>query len=179
MSWTFEHKDGDEDSDKGEFAKLIAVAMASNKLLFGALSDKFIETHPVAPAGLPGVIKIGSATICGEVSRDLTHVHPDFILPGEEIDGSPGQKAKGSSLATAFAAGLVAVVLYCLKLQCALVPDDKQRAKALRVARTPSGSKKIVNALGGRKNDDDGVGKLCPTVPHFWTGIPSFVGRKG
>jgi hypothetical protein len=116
MSWALEHKDGDEDSYKDEFAKLIAQAVASNKLLLGVLSGKFIERHPVAPAGLPGVIKIGSATICGKVSRNLTHAHPDFILPGEEIHVSTGETARGSSLATAFAAGLAAVVLYCLKL---------------------------------------------------------------
>ncbi|KAK3291439.1 uncharacterized protein B0H64DRAFT_366705 [Chaetomium fimeti] len=172
MSWTFEHKDGEADSYKNEFAKLIGDAVGANKLLFGALSDKFIETHPVAPAGLPGVIKIGSATIYGEVSRNLTHAHPDFILPGEEIDVSPGEKAKGSSLATAFASGLAAVVLYCLKLQCALAPDDAQRAKALRVAKTPAGLKKIFNALSAHKNDDDGVGNFVQPYHTFGQEIP-------
>lgn len=173
MSWTFEYKDDEEDHYKQKFATLINGAVTSKKvLLFGALSDKFIETSPVAPAGLPGVIQIGSATVYGEISRKLTHAHPDFILPGEEIDVSPTDKATGSSFATAFAAGLAAAVLYCLKLQCALAPDDKQRAKALRVARTPGGMKKIFNALSGRKNDDLGVGNFVQPYHTFGQEFP-------
>lgn len=116
--------------------------MAPNKLLFSSLSEKFIETHPAAPAA----------------------------LPNKEIDVSPGEKAKGSFLATTFAADLAAVVVYCLKLQCASTPDDKQHAEAPRVTGTPSGLKEIFN--NDRKNDEDGVGNFIQTHHTFGQEFP-------
>ncbi|KAI0437936.1 hypothetical protein F4803DRAFT_536878 [Xylaria telfairii] len=166
MSWTFEYKLDDEDDDKREFAKLIEEAARSKKLLFGALSDKVHGMQPLAPAGLPNVIKIGSATTYGKAEGKVAHTKPDFILPGEDAEVSPDQTAQGSSFATAFAAGLAAVVLYCLKIQC-VVDSNAQREKALRMARTSSGMKRIFNALSSHKNDKDGMGHFVEPYMTF------------
>lgn len=106
----------------------------------------------------------------------MKHANPDFIIPGEKIETPPpGETVKGSSFANAFAAGLAAVVLYCLKLECATVPGDALRAKALRFARTSKGMKKIFNALSSHKNDDEGMGHFVQ--PYYTFGHeypPSF-----
>ncbi|SPN98679.1 uncharacterized protein DNG_01723 [Cephalotrichum gorgonifer] len=161
MSWSYEWKfeSQDENDDKAEFAGLVKEA-ARKAILFAALPDKEVQLQEVAPVGLSDdVIKIGSATRFGKVTEDNALVHSDFILPGEEIQRPGGPPAKGSSYATAYAAGLAAMVLCCLQAHCELVAEegeDKRPAKMVRVAKTAKGMRTVFRNLSGDGGSKDG-----------------------
>ncbi|KAK7402652.1 hypothetical protein QQX98_011598 [Neonectria punicea] len=152
MSWTFERKGGANDDHEKRFIDLITTAVASNKVIFfGALPDKgpTVDTHNFVPVGVKNVIRIGSATIHGDTSQDNLHAEPDFLLPGEELEFQPGKHVRGSSYATAYAAGLAAMVLYCLRAYDLLNEDvgDDRLAKALASAKTTEGMTVIFRSL--------------------------------
>ncbi|KAK0667485.1 hypothetical protein QBC41DRAFT_395918 [Cercophora samala] len=159
MSWTYEMKDGD--THKAEFEALIKKAVEGNKaVLFGSLPDKGpnLPIENFSPVGLNGVIKIGSATHSGEVVKDNLHQRSDFILPGEDIEISSGLKrVSGSSFATAYAAGLAALVMYTIKVWG--IFDQKDGAEVLRIARKSEGMKRIFRALSsGIVSENSNVG---------------------
>ncbi|KAI1465212.1 uncharacterized protein F4812DRAFT_462057 [Daldinia caldariorum] len=107
-------------------------AYRNGALIFCAAPDEglitSIEFHKYYPVGCPGlstkIFKIGAATAnnvghsqTGEVGQI------DFILPGHEvterdegIDVEKNSPKTGSSIATALAAGLAALVIHCVRL---------------------------------------------------------------
>ena len=113
MPWSIEE---DEDRDVNEDFKS-ALAKAANKdiILFCATSDKGNATpDDLHPGCLPMVISIGAATFTGEVSAIVRTRNVQFIFPGEDVEidkekNMPG----GSSIATALAAGIAAMLLHC------------------------------------------------------------------
>lgn len=124
MSWTF-RRDDVNDAHKKKFVELVQEIVSSKKvILFASLPDggPSIRIGNYAPVGLDGVIRIGSATVYGISSNDNFYAEPDFLLPGEQILPS-GEQARGSSYATAHAAGLAAMVLYLVKVYCELEED--------------------------------------------------------
>ncbi|KAJ4385272.1 hypothetical protein N0V93_010333 [Gnomoniopsis smithogilvyi] len=150
MSWTYEMCPGNRDPDKDEFEKLVKEAVGSQKvILFGSLPD--LGPTNVAssrsPVGLNGVIKISSSTRAGSVVEDNIHQFSDFLLPGHDIVNLQSELVRGSSFATAYAAGLAALILYSFRVLDAMLEDDNIARTALRVAKTPIGMKGIFDNL--------------------------------
>lgn len=150
MSWSFK-KTSSDDHYESKFRNLIDQAVKKNILLFASLPDKPLEeTSQYAPVSLEGVIKIGSATVFGEPSRENMYAQLDFLLPGEGITLSTGEPAKGSSFSTAYASGLAASLLYCLRAHRVLIEpgDGSLTYEALNMAKTSQGMKGIFKRLG-------------------------------
>ncbi|KAJ3547139.1 hypothetical protein NM208_g1666 [Fusarium decemcellulare] len=152
MSWTFKRKGAANDEHEKRFAELIS---ESKVILFGALPDKgpTLPNTQFAPVGLDNVIRIASATTYGETSKDNIHATIDFLLPGEDLEIKPGNIVCGSSYATAYAAGLAAVVLYCIKASQQINGEDKQD-KLLALAKTKQGMSNIFCYLGQKQPRD-------------------------
>lgn len=122
MSWTMPAK-GPNHKEIEDFQAAIAEAVKHKKLLFCALresEDALIE-QGFYPVGLNQVFKIGSATRSGNLVK--THSGDgktvQFILPGLEVllEHETGVKTlHGSSVATALASGLTALILFCAEL---------------------------------------------------------------
>ncbi|PTB62672.1 hypothetical protein BBK36DRAFT_1172427 [Trichoderma citrinoviride] len=116
MSWSLVASD----SNKDGIAKLktrIEEAAKANILLYCAAADKgpFAEKGTVFPhsRSKPDIRIIGSAKETGGESQfiDPTQVH--YMFPGENIPELGD--TKGSSVATALAAGFAALILWCFK----------------------------------------------------------------
>jgi hypothetical protein len=152
MSWTFERKRGDYDAYEKTFVKLVKSAVDSKRaVFFGSLSDQgaTVQTHELLPVGLDGVIGIGSATIYGDSAPENRLADMDFLLPGEDHKTTKGKIVKGSSFATAYASGLAAMVLYCIKAHIQLKdpePDD-EIGGAIGAAKSARGMKSVFSRL--------------------------------
>lgn len=80
------------------------------------------ENYPY-DANRANIIRIGAATAMGSNAEYVNTHHVDFLFPGHEIllkgstlDKELGNVHKGSSVATAIAAGLAAMVLECVRI---------------------------------------------------------------
>ncbi|QYT04591.1 hypothetical protein H0G86_011493 [Trichoderma simmonsii] len=150
MSWTFATKELGEDAYEAEFRQLITEADKQNIILFASLPDKGPTSlvSDFAPVSFKEVIKIGSATVYGEVIPDNRFAGADFLLPGE--DSQEGKETvKGSSYATAYASGLAAVVLLTIRLykihHGSSDPDEIKKIED--TARTRKGMEEIFKRL--------------------------------
>ncbi|KAH8122254.1 hypothetical protein FP744_10006148 [Trichoderma asperellum] len=138
--------------------------------MFTSLPDKgaTAEIIKYLPVGNEKVIRIGSATMFGEEAKEIIFADRDFLLPGEEIQIPGGESDKGSSFATAYAAGLGALVLYCLRAHKALEDsysekndplgsgyDYRHTAERLKEAATTGGIRKIFKVLSGQNAKDE------------------------
>ncbi|KAF2275928.1 uncharacterized protein EI97DRAFT_458926 [Westerdykella ornata] len=103
-----------------------------------------IDEGPTAPDNTyPGkntsCIKIGAATATGTVLSWVSESKSDFLLPGESPQLTPETKLwgkleaglSGSSIATAVAAGIAGVLIYCERL---LAPRDPRGPDPLRAS---------------------------------------------
>ncbi|KAL4893636.1 hypothetical protein BDV59DRAFT_201804 [Aspergillus ambiguus] len=159
MSWSLPLKS--EGEDETRLRTLIqTIVQNGNILLFASLLDggSTVSTPFFAPVGLPGVIKISSATVYGAIAEQNRLEEPDFLLPGEDIPVD-GQKepVSGSSYATAYAAGLAALVLYSFKALLKIETDsgdddDTVRAidNRLQKAKHSEGMKSIFRVLSNK-----------------------------
>lgn len=118
MSWTIEGPIAGND-DMEDLRQAVAKAAEQDILMFGSTSDQGNATKDNCfPAAFPSCIKIGSATDTGE---PLAWVNPDkidFLLPGKEVpliddDSKLRSTESGSSVATAAAAGLAGLLIFC------------------------------------------------------------------
>lgn len=126
MSWTIERTPQNESSIRElEFA--VEAAAKAGILMLCAASDQGASRDNSFPAcgGTKNLFKIGAAAATGRVWKwvgDSNDV--DFIFPGHNIvkerpKDAPMDKCQtltGSSVATAIATGLAALVLYCVQL---------------------------------------------------------------
>lgn len=165
MSWTYEIDENSTDEEKKEFEDLVGETLRNNTaILFGSHPDQGpnIELSRYAPVSLPGIIKICSATVYGAISQENTLARADFLLPGEEIP-MPGvweNTVKGSSFATAYSAGLAALVLYSLKANQLCLEDDIDLEEAkltLDIVKRHQGMRKVFRILAGRDSEDTGA----------------------
>lgn len=169
MSWSFKSTRYN-DRDETEFRNLIWEAARKNIILFASLPDKALEdTSQFAPVSLEGVIRIGSATVFGESCKENKYAQPDFLLPGEGIILSTGEMAKGSSFSTAYASGLAASLLYCLKAHRVLFQPGEENPyhKALRIAKTAKGMKGIFKRLGSSTSRSSDEATFVQPYRHF------------
>ncbi|KAL4888372.1 hypothetical protein BDV59DRAFT_206192 [Aspergillus ambiguus] len=162
MSWTYEIEEGETDSEKDAFATLVQKVVQENKaILFCSHPDRGpnIPLSKFGPVSLPGVIKICSATEWGDVSAQNTLSNADFMLPGENLlaENVYVGEAKGSSFATAIAAGLAALVLLSLKCnkECRKHDRDADNAKkALDIVARHHGMRKVFKILAKKAPGD-------------------------
>lgn len=125
MSWTIH----DSQSANKPYLKDLKTAIGHAKqrgiLLFGSASDQGLTTSANAYPGAwrSDVICIGAAKESGQLDEQAAGDAPDFAFPGEcgqHLSPCSEDQRKehmtGSSVATALAAGLAAVILYCVEL---------------------------------------------------------------
>lgn len=131
MSWTITPPSNETESEQQDLKELesaIMEASQANVLMFCSASDEGANQTATFPSkALPGkIFKIGGADANGGLYDrvgDISMV--DFILPGqlvasEDLTDSALSKQywSGSSVATALAAGLAALILYCARKCC-------------------------------------------------------------
>ncbi|KAK8085847.1 hypothetical protein PG997_007118 [Apiospora hydei] len=126
MSWTIEkNKTNEPEVDKLELA--LGAAAEANILMFCAAADggaQHDNTYPAATRKTKNLFKIGAAEPAGTATKWLGETLVNFIFPGHEVvrerqdDPSVTKYTPktGSSVATALASGLAALVLYCVQL---------------------------------------------------------------
>jgi subtilisin family serine protease len=140
MSWTIERTDTNE---KGiaELEKAIELAASEGILMFCAATDQgaYIDNSYPAASSTKKLFKIGAAEASGTAIKWLGDPRAvDFIFPGHNVvKERPGDvpidkhtSLTGSSVATALAAGLAAVILYTVQVG-ALTPTDRARHKGV------------------------------------------------
>lgn len=158
MSWTFRRQNSEYDAYHDLFVKKIESLKNDGKVvLLASLPDKGIasETHSFVPVGLPGVIKIGSATAFGELARENLFEQADYIFPGEAKLSTKDEIGRGSSFATAYAAGLAAMVQYCVwALKMLSDDDEKENEKFLQVCRSTDGMRTIFDNMSTKTSND-------------------------
>jgi hypothetical protein len=127
MSWTIESTPQNAE-DIHELELAIEAAAKAGILMFCAASDQGItpdNSYPAACSGTKHLFKIGAAEPQGTVWKWVGNpADVDFIFPGHNVvkerpKDAPIDKCRtltGSSVATAIASGLAALILYCVQL---------------------------------------------------------------
>lgn len=138
MSWTIDPPEDEEERRALESA--ITKAASADILMFCSASDqgaKHVATYP--SKATPKIFTIGAATASGTVDSWVGNINNiSFTFPGTkvELDGGPTDTAvkevTGSSVATALAAGLAALILYCVQVRILLATDPVEKQKARR-----------------------------------------------
>ncbi|XXG99624.1 hypothetical protein Hte_005965 [Hypoxylon texense] len=157
MSWTFNQTKPQIEKERAEFKEAISRASSKNILLFAALNDAEPNSDMgnFYPVGLEEVFKIGSSKKWGAAADFGQKNKSDYLFPGQDITlEDPDGEAlhpSGSSLATAFAAGMAGLILYSMKVHL-ITPDsevtEEVKAKRLADAKTRAGMVRIFNVLG-------------------------------
>lgn len=156
MPWSIEST-ADENSGEIKNLKLALVAAATkNIILFCATSDKGEATaENLYPGCVPMVLRIGAATPTGEVPAIVLSRKVQFIFPGE-VDGEKNS-ADGSSVATALAAGVAAMLLHCADkvMPEAVHKEYHKRAAIVQAFRKMGGTPKSVIRVKEYFGDED------------------------
>jgi hypothetical protein len=128
MSWTIIETPRNTEELK-DLKAAIDEARKAQILMFGAASDQgYNSSSTPYPAKHDGVICIGAAKGSGH-TEDFAEKDSDYVFPGGSLGielpmpsqrrgDSAGQQqtASGSSIATALAAGLTSLILYCVQI---------------------------------------------------------------
>lgn len=120
-------------STSAKLKKAVARAMAKNIVVFATRGDRGNNHEHVYPADYDAVRSISSFTSLGK-STESAETNADYFLEGENV-GIPGEPsylepqtfASGSSVATAFAAGVASLVLSTHKMVKASRKMDRQK----------------------------------------------------
>lgn len=124
MSWSV--KPPAKGELRKKFDEAVQRAVDDNIIMLCASSDQGKtsndETYPY-DANRANIIRIGAATAMGRNTEGANKHHVDFLFPGHDIllkgstpDKELGDVHSGSSVATAIAAGLAALVLECIRI---------------------------------------------------------------
>ncbi|KAF6821779.1 hypothetical protein CMUS01_11342 [Colletotrichum musicola] len=179
MSWTFHEKTATDDQ-KESFKAAIQDASKHGITLLSSLNDREMtmlsEWYPVS---LPEVIRVGSATKWGEKAESSKRRSAHYLFPGKDIplpataDGSGDgdgevEVVSGSSLATAFAAGLAGLIIYTSRaLSCLDGTLSATEIQRLGTANTRVGMERIFKVLGGKPNETQAVDLFVELGSHF------------
>lgn len=156
MSWTIK-----KDANQNDFEKAISTAITNNVLLFASLreAEDALVAENFYPVSLDGVFRIGSATRFGNQAESFSGDSnvAQYILPGREVLlklGTESTEIQGSSVATALAAGLAALILHCADLadKANSQKSGTQKGKELR---NKANMKKVfdrMSYMSNRKN---------------------------
>ena len=137
MSWTIDPPD--DENDKRDLEGAILEAAKEDILMFCSAKDKGAKQTSSFPSlATNKIFKIGAAEASGAPDAwvgDLTRI--DFTFPGNQVEleglGNDINKevVSGSSVATALAAGLAALILYCVQVRVRLT-QGRERENAKR-----------------------------------------------
>ncbi|KAM0254704.1 hypothetical protein ACHAQJ_006485 [Trichoderma viride] len=139
MSWTI---DPPEDEEERRFLDAAIVEAANaDILMFASCSDKGAKNNATYPSkATTKIFTIGAATASGAADPWVGNLgNINFTFPGTkvEMDGPrsstdiSSREVTGSSVATALAAGLAGLVLYCVQIRL-LLASDQEKIKARR-----------------------------------------------
>jgi len=136
MSWTIDPpKDLDQEDGevKRKLADAIQAAANANILMFCAASDKgakFTDTFPSRASNC--IFTIGAADATGAVDAWVGNpLNVNFTFPGTNVDvddSALGKNVTGSSIATAYAAGLAALILYIVQIKLLRATNPAEKA---------------------------------------------------
>lgn len=152
MSWTFERTAKNETVLEKDLTEAVKRAATKEILMFCSTGDKGgCKNGQIFPACLDGVFRIGAANSSGK-ERAETEIDSHYLLPGENLQTEMPSHIKsgvvspvsGSSLATALASGLAALLLYCI--------DCKDNKKLREAARRRSRMLKAFDRIAGGGN---------------------------
>jgi hypothetical protein len=133
MSWTI-RETAENGNDIKDLSKAVEKAYDANILMFCSASDKGAHPENDYPANdTKRTFRIGAATADGRAwapAGDIANL--DFIVPGHRVQDRSAYgnmntdltPRTGSSVATALAAGLGALILHCVRL--AAIHADQQ-----------------------------------------------------
>lgn len=138
ISWTVKKpRDAEQDADLNKLGDAIKLALDKGILIFCAAGDagNFSDEEYPYEFDRNRIIRIGTATDDGRPwGRSGDPHNLDFIFPGYDVvsrNTRPDEnfptgfrENTGSSVATALAAGLAALVLHCVRLAAILKEDD-------------------------------------------------------
>jgi subtilisin family serine protease len=124
MSWTVQQT-GENQSSIKKLEDAINEATRANILLFCSANDQGAHKDKCYPINCDSkkIFRIGAATATGDKWKWIGEGQVDFIFPGDKVFIQPQhdsliQKCRalsGSSIATAIAAGLAALILYIVQ----------------------------------------------------------------
>ena len=178
MSWTFK-KDDAGPGQIDEFREAIRKAYSAGIILLSSLDDTgTTDFGELFPLSFDEVIRIGSATKWGEKSPSTKQGQAAYLFPGQEVaipsDDRDGEVfIHGSSVATAFAAGLAGVLIYAARALLYLDGEnlsDSEKQK-LDSINTRAKIDQVFKVLGGKPNETlvkdlyVGLGRHFPTDP--------------
>lgn len=139
MSWTIDAPENEE--ERRDLENAVIEAANADILMFCSATDKGAKQTATYPskAAPNKVFTIGAANAHGasvDYVGNLTNIN--YTFPGDkvEVDGGPARTTSqeivdGSSVATALAAGLAALILYCVQVRVLLAPNDqKEKARS-------------------------------------------------
>lgn len=145
MSWTITPPAAENEGDAQDMQELndaLTDATKNNILMFCSASDEGAKQADTFPSKANcKIFKIGAADAHGgpfDLLGDINSV--DFILPGHLVAGEEFTDAEvanlekaqvwsGSSIATALAAGLAALILYCAQIRVLRSPEKSIERK--------------------------------------------------
>ncbi|KAF5597985.1 intracellular serine protease [Fusarium pseudoanthophilum] len=137
MSWTIDPPK--DDRERQDLENAVVEAANANILMFCSARDKGAHNAPTYPSkATTKIFTIGAANSSGASVDYVGNASElSYTFPGDkvEVDSGPSRKAPpeivdGSSVATALAAGLAALILYCIQVRVFLAKDsEKQKAR--------------------------------------------------
>ncbi|KAF4345848.1 intracellular serine protease [Fusarium beomiforme] len=136
MSWTIDPPK--DEKERQDLDSAVVEAANANILLFCSARAKGANSASTYPSkATPKIFTIGAANKSGpslDYVGDAAQL--SYTFPGDkvEVDDGPtkttSQTVDGSSVATALAAGLAALILYCVQVRIFLAKDsEKQKAR--------------------------------------------------
>jgi hypothetical protein len=141
MSWTIDPpEDENQSQDLADLESAISDAAKANILMFCSASDEGAKHTSSYPSRATNkIFTIGAADASGAVYKWVGGINSvDFIFPGKLVEGEGPSDAvpknvkywTGSSVATALAAALAALILYCAQVRVLRAPaPQKEKAR--------------------------------------------------
>jgi len=139
MSWTIERTEDNKTVLSEGLRRAIHRASSASILMFCSSDDQGkLSKDDVYPGHFPDTFKIGAAKASGR-EAEWTDKNSDYTFPGEDLPvdlpchlrSNTNNLASGSSLATALASGMAALLLYCFQI----CDDSGNPERALQTAR--------------------------------------------
>ncbi|KAL9566297.1 hypothetical protein ACKAV7_009656 [Fusarium commune] len=159
MSWTIDPPK--DDRERQDLENAIVEAANANILMFCSARDKGAHNTPTYPSKATGkIFTIGAANSSGASVDYVGNASElSYIFPGDKVEvdsgRTPPEIVDGSSVATALAAGLAALILYCIQVRIFLAKDSKQKAReAYRKVKQYEGMVKAFDAIETTKESN-------------------------
>jgi hypothetical protein len=172
MSWTIDPPK--DDRERQDLENAVVEAANANILMFCSARDKGAHNAPTYPSKETGkIFTIGAANSSGASVVYVGNASEiSYTFPGDkvEVDGGPTRRTPpeivdGSSVATALASGLAALILYCIQVRIFLAKDsEKQKAReAYRMVKQHDGMMKAFDAIDTTKESNHRFLKVWET----------------